>query len=191
MAIEITKELIKGCMPNLTKANLDKFFDNLKHYMNRFEINTPLRIAHFLAQLGHESGDFRYTHELGNASYFAKYDTGKLAKMLGNTPEADGDGAKYKGRGLIQVTGKANYAAFSKWYWGEKDKNHFVDKPDEVETNNRACVASAAWFWNSRSLNSIADKDDIVLLTKRVNGGTNGLEDRKKRLLAAKKYLKL
>ena len=77
--------------------------------MVRYQIVGSLRMAAFIAQIGHESGQFRYVRELGNDQYLSKYDTGSLAKRLGNTPEADGDGQKYRGRGLIQITGRANY----------------------------------------------------------------------------------
>ncbi|MCF5240237.1 glycoside hydrolase family 19 protein, partial [Pseudomonas syringae] len=85
------------------------FVPALNAAMTRYAINTRLRIAGFIAQVGHESGQLRYVRELGNNSYLAKYDTGQLALRLGNTPEADGDGQLYRGRGLIQVTGRANY----------------------------------------------------------------------------------
>lgn len=187
--MEITKELLRQCLPLASQANIDKYADAIRVWCKKFKIDTPLRIAHFLAQVSHECGDFRYTHELGNSAYFKKYDTGKLAATLGNTPEEDGDGEKYKGRGLIQITGKANYTLFSKWYFGAgPDEKIFVGRPELVEQPT-PCVASAVWYWTARNLNAIADKDDVVTLTKRINGGTNGLEDRKKRLLIIKKAL--
>ena len=188
----LTKEIIKGCLPGASSANIEKYAPALIQWCKKFGIDTPLRIVHFLAQVGTESGDFKYSHELGNAAYFIKYDTGKIAKMLGNTPEKDGDGAKYKGRGLIQVTGKANYTAFSKWYFGATSAESltFVDKPELVE-NPVPAVASAVWYWTTRNLNALADKDDVLAITKKINGGTNGLNERKKRVAFGKKYFNL
>lgn len=187
--MELTKDLLKKCLPKATKINIDKYAEPLRLWCRRFNIDTPLRLAHFLAQLGHESGSLYYVRELGNSKYFKKYDTGKLAIRLGNTPEEDGDGELYKGRGLIQLTGKANYRAFSKWYFGEGEyENTFVDHPELVESPTPA-VASAVWFWTKNNLNELADKDDILAVTKRVNGGTNGLQSRKDYLKVAKQVL--
>ena len=189
--MELTKEILAKCMPDATKANIGKYAEPLRKWCNKFKIDTPLRIAHFLAQVGTESGSLRYVRELGGSSYFKKYDTGKLAIALGNTPEADGDGEVYKGRGLIQLTGKANYAAFSKWYFGPGPyEKMFVTHPELVENPTQA-VASAVWFWTKNNLNVLADKDDILAVTRRVNGGTNGFADRKNRLDIAKKALGL
>lgn len=189
--MDLTMEMLRGCLPGVSSENANKYYVALKNWMKKFEINTPLRIAHFLAQVGTESGDFKWVRELGNSAYFAKYDTGKLAKNLGNTPEADGDGEKYKGRGLIQITGKANYTLFSKWYFGAgPDEKTFVDQPELVEKPTQA-VASAVWFWTIRGLNKYADQDDVLKITKLINGGTNGFEQRKKRLATAKKYFGL
>jgi putative chitinase len=187
---DISPALLRGLMPGATEERIRRYHEHIKYYCGRFGVDTPLRIAHFFAQVGHESGDMRFTHELGKAPYFDKYDTGRLAASLGNSPEKDGDGELYKGRGLIQLTGKANYKAFSRWYYGPEGEDRFPERPWEVEENPRACVASAFWFWNSRGLNKIADKDDIVALTKKINGGTNGLKDRNERLARAKEWLR-
>lgn len=95
------------------------FVPVLNAAMGKYGIVTPLRMAAFLAQTGHESGQLRCVRELGNDKYLARYDTGRLAQRLGNTPEADGDGQKYRGRGLIQVTGRANYEARSEALFGD------------------------------------------------------------------------
>jgi Predicted chitinase len=112
--------------------------------------------------------------ELGGDQYLSKYDTGTLAKRLGNTPEADGDGQKYRGRGLIQITGRDNYLACSKALFGD---NRLLSTPELLEQAEWACK-SAAWFWNSKNLNPLADAGDFVGLTRRINGGTNGLAER-------------
>jgi putative chitinase len=144
------------------------------------QINTRLRIAAFLAQIGHESGSLVYSKELGGASYFAKYDG---RKDLGNTQS--GDGAKFAGRGLIQVTGRANYLAASKALFGDE---RLLKNPELLEQPEWA-AGSAVWFWSSRDLNALADADRFSDLTKRINGGTNGLEDRKTRYRQALKVL--
>lgn len=131
-------------------------------------------MAAFIAQIGHESGQFRYVRELGGDAYLAKYDTGKLAQRLGNTPEADGDGQKYRGRGLIQVTGRANYEACSEALFGD---SRLLATPELLEQPVYASM-SAGWFWHRAGLNTLADKSDFLTITKRINGGTNGLEDR-------------
>lgn len=136
-------------------------------------ITSPTEIAMLLAQAAHESGGFKTTRELGNDAYFAKYNN---RKDLGNGPN---DGAKYKGRGYIQLTGKANYAAFSKW--AGKD---FVKNPELVEKEPWASAATI-WFWTqhpnmTRRGRAAAQKGDVVGATKAVNGGTRGLDDRQK-----------
>ncbi len=113
----INQQQLLQILPNAgPKAGV--FVPALNIAMTRYTINTRLRIAAFIAQIGHESGQLRYVRELGSDSYLAKYDTGQLALRLGNTPEADGDGQLYRGRGLIQVTGRANYEACGRrWGW--------------------------------------------------------------------------
>ncbi|CAI8794283.1 putative chitinase [Pseudomonas chlororaphis] len=112
--------------------------------------------------------------ELGNDQYLSKYDTGTLAARLGNTPEVDGDGQKYRGRGLIQVTGRANYQACSEALFGD---SRLLNTPELLENPVYAAL-SAGWFWQRAGLNSLADKGDFLTITKRINGGTNGLVDR-------------
>ncbi len=167
----------------------------LEEVMNSFEINTPLRKAHFLAQVCHESGGFKHVVENLNYSntglnkVFKKYfptlssaasfhrQPEKIANKvyanrMGNGTEASGDGWKYKGRGLIQLTGKTNYQNFS-----TATGQDFVAKPEMVAEPKWA-LTSACWFWKSRNLNKYADLDDVKTVTKLINGGFNGLEDR-------------
>lgn len=150
----------------------------------RFGIVTALQKAHFLAQVAHESDGFNTAVEYASGK---AYDTGALAERLGNTPAADGDGQKYKGRGLIQLTGKANYAAYSQAIYGD---DRAVRDPAMVARLPDAALA-AGWFWESKRLNALADRDDVIAVTRRINGGTNGLEDRKRRLAHAKKLFGL
>ncbi len=166
----------------------------------KFEINTPLRLAHFLAQCGHESGQFRVVNE--NLNYGAKGLLGifkkyfpteakakeyerkpeKIANLvyasrMGNGPEQSGDGFKYRGRGFIQLTGKDNYTAF-----GKAIGENISATPDLVATQYP--LLSAAWFFNKNGLHKLADKgatpEVVTMVTKRVNGGTIGLADRLK-----------
>ncbi|RMQ79886.1 Lysozyme [Pseudomonas syringae pv. tomato] len=140
--------------------------------MSKYAIVTRLRIAAFLAQVGHESGQLRYVRELGSDQYLDKYDTGRLADRLGNTPEDDDDGQLYRGRGLIQVTGRDNYAACA-----EALGLDLLEHPELLERPEHAAM-SAAWFWHRAGLNTLADKSDFLAITKRINGGTNGQVDR-------------
>jgi len=156
--------------------------DKYKTLFNSYHVNTPLRIAHFMAQIEHESGGFKYLRELGSDKYLDKYDTGKLASRLGNTPEDDNDGQKYCGRGYIQITGKSNYIMLSK-----DTRIDFLNHPELLEQEANAIV-SALWFWNKNKLNALADLDNIETITKRINGGFNGLAERKKLLLKWKKF---
>ncbi|MGY2375189.1 glycoside hydrolase family 19 protein [Pseudomonas sp. SDO524_S393] len=150
------------------------FLPVLNVAMSRFEVDQPKRIAAFLAQIGHESGELRYVRELGSDQYLSKYDTGALAARLGNTPEADGDGQRYRGRGLIQITGRRNYLACSRALFGD---DRLLRQPELLEQPQWACE-SAAWFWQSNGLNELADKDQFTTITRRINGGLNGLDHR-------------
>jgi putative chitinase len=149
-----------------------------KSLFQKYEVNTPLRIAHFMAQLSHESGGFKYLKELGNNAYFKKYEG---RKDLGNI--LAGDGLRFKGRGFIQITGRANYTELSKDL-----KIDFVTNPELLEQEANAII-SALWFWNKKKLNVFADEDNISTITKRINGGFNGIEDRKRLLVKYKSLL--
>ncbi|WP_338148230.1 glycoside hydrolase family 19 protein [Pseudomonas lundensis] len=159
------------------------FVPVLNTAMVRFQIIGTKRVAAFIAQIGHESGQFRYVRELGSDQYLSKYDTGSLAKRLGNTPEADGDGQKYRGRGLIQITGRANYIAC-----GEALALDLINQPELLEKPQHACM-SAAWFWASRGLNTLADAGQFDKITLRINGGQNGAADRQALYARALKVL--
>ncbi|MEE4332321.1 glycoside hydrolase family 19 protein [Pseudomonas alliivorans] len=167
----ITAQQLLKILPNAGQK-VGVFAPALNTAMGKYQIITRERIAAFIAQIGHESGQLRYVCELGGSEYLSKYDTGKLAERLGNTPEADGDGQFYRGRGLIQVTGRANYAEC-----GEALGLDLIKHPELLEQPEHAAM-SAAWYWGSRGLNSLADKGDFLAITKRINGGTNGLADR-------------
>lgn len=171
----ISKEQLHEIMPFATGENLEKFTDPLNETMVRFEINTPQRIACFLAQLAHESGSLKYTREIASGAAY------EGRKDLGNTQS--GDGIKFKGRGLIQLTGRANYQALTDAFGVD-----FVANPELLEGAVYASM-SAGWFWKKKGLNELADKMDFTKITKRVNGGLNGLVDRMKYFELAKKTL--
>jgi putative chitinase len=186
---------------NLTKLKghiPDSVIAQIPETASKFGIDTPLRLAHFLAQCGHESGGFRLTKE--NLNYSAKGLKGIFAKYfkeaglaesyerkpekianrvyggrMGNGPESSGDGSKYCGRGYIQLTGKDNYVAF-----GKSINEDMTANPEKVSTHY--ALLSAAWFFTKNGLHKLADggaTDAVVTqITKRVNGGTIGLPDR-------------
>jgi putative chitinase len=175
-----------------------RVIDQIPGVMEKFQINTPLRLAHFLAQAGHESGGFKISQENLNYSakglqnIFKKYFPSEAIALdyakkpekianrvysgrMGNGNEASGDGYKFRGRGDIQLTGRDNYTAFGKAIGVDIAAN-----PDLVATQYQ--LLSAAWFWGKNNLNKIADTGDtdaaVTMITKRVNGGTIGLPDR-------------
>ncbi|ROL94142.1 lysozyme [Pseudomonas chlororaphis] len=171
--MSITSQQLLQILPN-AGARAGVFVSALNAAMSRRQISTPKRIAAFLAQIGHESGQLQYVRELGSSQYLSKYDTGKLAEKLGNTPAADGDGQKYRGRGLIQITGHNNYRQCSLALF---DDERLLRTPELLEQPQWA-AESAAWFWQQNGLNELADRDQFNSITRRINGGLNGLEDR-------------
>lgn len=179
--MKLTAEQLKQIYTSQRLDVINKFLPFINNLCEQYAINTPLRLAHFLAQIGHESAQLTYVKEIASGK---AYDTGTLAKNLGNTLAADGDGQKYKGRGLIQITGTSNYKALSQYL-----KIDLLNNPELLEQPHYA-VESAIWYWNTRKLNDYADKDDVKTITKKINGGFNGLEDRVNLLNRAKKVLK-
>ncbi|WP_296698779.1 glycoside hydrolase family 19 protein [Algoriphagus sp.] len=178
---------------NWTKA--ETYLPFLDTILPEFEINTSLRKAHFLAQLSHESGGLKYIQEnlnysaQGLRSVFGKYfKTMEIAEAyarkpekianrvyanrIGNGDEQSGDGWRYRGRGLIQLTGKANYQRFAQDY-----SIDCVNNPDLL-LDPKIALISACWFWKKHNINVYADSDDIHMVTKRINGGLNGLLNR-------------
>lgn len=191
----ITIKLLTEMFPNANHDRLEKYIEPLKKTCDVYNITTPRRIACFLAQIGHESGGFRYTSENLNysdtalLSVFKKYfktqmDAAQYARKpelianrvyasrMGNGNEQSGDGWKHRGRGLIQITGKDNYSALAT----SLDKT--IDETiDYLETPEGATM-SAGWYWDSTKLNKLADKGDMKRITRKINGGYNGLKDR-------------
>jgi len=155
------------------------FVPVLNTAMNHYQIVGLKRVAAFIAQIGHESGQLKYVKEIwGPTKAQAKY---KGRKDLGNT--VAGDGSKYRGRGLIQVTGRTNYEAC-----GEALGLDLINQPELLEKPQYACM-SAAWFWASRGLNTLADAGKFDTITQRINGGHNGAADRQALYARALKVL--
>lgn len=182
--MKVTKEQILYIMPN-AKDKVGLYLTYINGCSDTFHIDNYLRMAHYLAQIAHESCELRCTKELGDKAYFAKYDNGKLKQMLGN--EKKGDGYRYRGRGLIQITGRANYQAYQN---SKQCRGNIMDEPQLLEQPLGA-VKSSMWWWWKHGLNELADKDSFIAITKTINGGTNGLEARRKYLVKAKEALKV
>ena len=178
--MDLTKNMLLRAVPTLSQANVDEFVASFNQWAIPFGINNTKRIVHYLAQVCHESGELKYREEIASG---AAYDTGAKAIALGNTPEKDGDGQKYKGRGYIQLTGLNNYKAFNSCDVCTEDVVKHPEKVAEFPLNQMASM----WFWQTHGLNEIADLDDggmvgediVTRITKKVNGGTNGLSQRK------------
>lgn len=171
----ISEQQFRRMMP-LAGSRLDAHWPYINPALEKAAINTPERIAAFLAQLAHESGEYRYMEEIASGdAYDQRTD-------LGNTPEIDGDGRTYKGRGPMQITGRANYLAC-----GEALGVDLIDDPLDPGDNRdpdklkwpEYATASACWFWNSRKLSLLADRGWFKTITRIINGGLNGLSDRR------------
>lgn len=170
-------------VPVAPKERLAKFYGPLVRAMEEFKVNSPQRVAAFLAQLLHESGSFRYMEEIASGAAYEPSVNPKLAKKLGNTNE--GDGKRYKGRGVIQLTGRANYrAAGTALGLALEDYPELAAQPDTG-------LRIAGWYWKTRGLNELADQGDFEEITKRINGGFNGIEDRRLHWARCKKVLGL
>ena len=149
----LTDENLKAIYDYSTKPNRDKYLPYLNKYWNIFQVNTKDRQAAFLAQVGHESGQLKYAEEVASGRAY------EGRKDLGNVNP--GDGMKFKGRGLIQVTGRANYKLFDEWL----HKNNYltinqsiIDNPEIVSFNPEIAVLSAFWYWDLHKLNNLADR---------------------------------
>lgn len=147
----------------------------LNQYMGQYELNSHLRICHFLAQAAHESAGFRTLEEYASGAAY------EGRKDLGNVKP--GDGRRYKGRGIFQLTGRANYNSIGKKLGYDLENN-----PDMAATPEIS-VLTALEYWKSRNLNALADKDDVEGITRKINGGLNGFADRKSYLSSAKKII--
>lgn len=173
----ITIEQLCQIAPYAALDRVTNLFPHLLLTMAMHKINTPLRQAHFLSQLIHESGSFNYLEEIDPGDYL------EGRTDLGNTEP--GDGRRFKGRGLIQITGRNNYAAC-----GEALGVDLIAYPERLLEYDLACL-SAGWFWSKHEINRLADRDDVEWVTRTINGGLNGFDDRKYYLAAAKEILQV
>lgn len=202
--MEITLDQLKKLLPK--NERVAEWHQALVKFLPQYDINTTQRIAAFISQCAHESADFTVLKE--NLNYgaeglrktFSKYfPTDALAQAyarqpqkianrvyanrMGNGDEASGDGWRYCGRGLIQITGKTNYSGIAN-YIGKP-----LDQMTDYMTTIDGAVQSACWFWKTNNINQFADKGDVVGATKKINGGTNGLEDRQNKYKRALQVL--
>lgn len=171
----MTEQQLKKIVPFITNARIDRFYSYLIKYMIKYDINTIGRVAAFISQVAHESGSFRYTAEIASGlAYENRRDLGNIKF---------GDGKRFKGRGLIQITGRSNYTHIS-----HSTGIDFLNNPTWLESDENA-VMSACWWWKNNGLNELADEGDIKKISKRVNGGYNGLAERTKFYQTALKVL--
>lgn len=188
-----TSDQLAACIPN---SNISQWYDPICNILPNYQITSVLRVAAWLAQMGYESNDLIEIEENLNYSAkgllatFPRYFTPDLANQyqrnpqmianrvyanrMGNGDESSGDGYNYRGRGLVQITGKENYTSCSNALYGDTS---LVDTPDLLCQIDGA-ISSSCWYWNSRNLNQLADVGDIKSITYRINGGYNGLDER-------------
>lgn len=165
----LTEAMFRKIVPELSAARARELLPHLNQAMVDAKILTPRQQAAFIAQCAHETGGFRTLKEYGGPKYFAKYN-GRLD--LGNTQP--GDGPRFPGRGAIQITGRANYTSASKDLFGDR---RLVDHPELAEKPDIAFKV-ASWFWNEKKLNGPSEAGDLKKVTRRINGGMNGWNDR-------------
>ena len=203
-----SKEDLYKINGNINKEECDYYYEALNEVLPQYKIDTRLRICHFLAQILHESGHLKYKSENLNYSadglrktfskYFPNDDVAKqyarqpqkianrvYANRMGNGDEKSGDGWKFRGRGLIELTGKTNYINC-----GRELGIDLANNPDLITSDPKVNIQVACWFWKKNDLNIYADNDDIKTITKRINGGLNGYDNRCSILKIAKSIIK-
>lgn len=195
--ILLTAEKLDLILPNVYgTSTLTKFIPALNKVIREVPLDSKERVAAFIAQIGHESGEFqairenlnysaqalrsvfpKYFKTVGQAQAYArqpqKIANKVYANRMGNGPESSGDGWKFRGRGLIQITGRNNYTALAK-HLGKT-----IDQTIEYLETPEGAVVSAAWYWRVNNLRDLEERNEFVMLTRKINGGTNGLEHRK------------
>ena len=159
----ITETQVRRIMPNAQNERVKAFVQTFNDWNAKFGISTPLRAVHFIAQVAHETGELKYLEELASGRNY------EGRKDLGNTQP--GDGVRFKGRGLLQLTGRNNYQAYARSGYCNGD---LMAHPEWLAQFPGA-MKSALWYWKSRGLNRYADADDVRGVTKVINGGYNGI----------------
>lgn len=197
MISNFDKAQLMSIMPAAREQDIERYIEALNTQLPRYKINTPLRMAHFIAQVAHESGSFK--HHCEDLSYSAKalrcvfskyFDCDEMAERyarkpqeianlvyanrMGNGDTVSGDGWRYRGRGLIKLTGRENYANCAAFI-----DYDCVENPDLLLNDPQVAVAAACWYWHSRKLNDVADRDDLKRITGKISSGCHGLESRK------------
>ena len=165
--MRIERSLLLRAVPTLYLNRLDEFVDSFNSYAPTFGINTPLRVVHYLAQVFHESESLRYVEEIASGRQY------EGRRDLGNVKP--GDGVRFKGRGFIQLTGRANYQAYANSGYCRGD---LMSHPEWL-CNSPGNQKASMWFWATNNMNALADLDDIEAITRRINGGLNRLASRK------------
>ena len=171
----LTRQMIKQIAPNSKDEIIDPLVKYLNIHMPKYEVNNYLRVCHFIAQAAHEAASFRTLEEYASGAAY------EGRKDLGNVKA--GDGVRYKGRGIFQLTGRANYRTIGAKIGFDLENNPELAESPEVS------VLTALEYWEDRNLNAPADRDDVRTITYRINGGYNGFEDRKAYLAKAKKVI--
>jgi len=207
--MKIEEAKVKKILPHATNESIKEFVSCFNEWNDRFAINTPLRFVHFIAQIAHESGEFKAMvenlnySEAGLLKVFPRYFNKETAKeyarkpekianrvyanRMGNGSEASGDGWRFRGRGCIGTTGRDNYKAYAKSDFCVGD---LMSHPEWLE-KSPGCFKSAMFFWWKNALNRFADADDVSAVTKHVNGGYNGLASRMAYYTKAKEVMGL
>lgn len=173
--MRVTREMIKAIAPQSRDSIVDPLVMYLNMYLGKYEVNNYLRLSHFLAQAAHEAASFRTLEEYASGAAY------EGRKDLGNTQP--GDGVRFKGRGIFQLTGRANYDRIGKLIGKDLVKNPELAESPEIS------VLTALEYWRSRNLNAVADVDNVEVITRKINGGLNGFDDRKRYLAKAKSVI--
>ncbi len=205
--MKINSQIVRGIMPNAPEDVNSALVKTFNEWSDSFGIDTKMKAAHFLAQIAHESGELRHMEENLNYSedallrvfpkYFTRQTAAKYARhpsmiasrvyanRMGNGNEASGDGWMFRGRGAIMITGRSNYKAYAASDFCVGD---LMSHPEWL-AKSPGCFKSAMWFWWKNGLNELAERDDVEAVTRRINGGTNGLAQRMYYTRKAKKTL--